>query len=61
MCTPFSAGGGASNQIFEKKVGGGLDGTSAFRGELLGKRGMTFFRREGGVGGGLQFLHTKIN
>ena len=56
MCTPFSAGGGASNQIFEKKVGGGgLDGTSAFRGELLGKRGMTFFRREGGGGGGGNF------
>ena len=53
MCTPFSAGGGASNQIFEKKwgVGGGLDRTSVFRGELLGKRGMTFFRREGGGGG----------
>ena len=27
---------------FSKK--GGLDGSSAFRGELLGKRGMTFFR-----------------
>ena len=32
---------------FLKKGGGGLDGTSAFRGELLGKRGITFFR-EGG-------------
>ena len=34
------------------KGGWGLDRTSAFRGVLLGKRGVTFF-------GGLQFSHKK--
>ena len=47
VCTPLSAvageerGGWASSQIFIK---GGLDRTSTFRGGLLGKRGVTFFR-----------------
>ena len=35
-----------------QKGRGGLDRTSAFRGGLLGKRGVTFFR-------GLQFSHKK--
>ena len=36
---PQNLGGWASNQIFQK---GGLDRTSTFRGELLGKRGCFF-------------------
>ena len=44
---PFCWGGWASNQIFKKE---GLDRTSTFRGGLLGKRSVTFFK-----GRGLQF------
>ena len=47
---PFLMG---SWEVFQK-VGGGLDIFSIFRGGLLGKSGVTFFR-------GLQFLHKKIN
>ena len=48
VCTSsFLQGVWASNQIFEKGGGGGLDGTWAFRRGLLRKRGMTSFR-EGG-------------
>ena len=39
------------NQIFKK---GSLDRTSTFRGGLLGKRGVTFFRA------GVQLSHNKL-
>ena len=50
-------GGGGWNPlpIFQKGGGGGLDRTSVFRGGLLGKRRVNFFR------GWLQFLDKKIN
>ena len=51
-CAPplFAEGGGVEPPTkFEK---GGLDRTSTFRGGLLGKRGVTFFR-----GGGVQLSH----
>ena len=55
VCTPpLSAGGGGGGLSLKLNFlkGGGLDKTSAFRGGLLGKRGMTFFR-------GLQLSHKK--
>ena len=44
---PFCRGVQPLTKFLNKEGGGGLDGTSAFRGGLLGKRGITFFR--GGV------------
>ena len=43
---PFSAGRLNLPPNFQKK--GGLDRTSTLRGELLEKKGVTFFRGEGG-------------
>ena len=44
MCTsPFCRWGGGRGRG-EPLTKGGLDMISIFRGELLGKRGMTFFR-----------------
>ena len=53
VLTPFCWGGGGNWGVepptkFSKK--GGLDRTSTFRGDLLGKRGVKLFR-------GLQFSH----
>ena len=50
VCTPLSVGGwgvgGLNLQPNYQK--GGLDRTSTFRGQLLGKRGGDFFRGGGG-------------
>ena len=45
---PFCRGVEPSNKFSKKRGGGGgLDRTSTFRGGLLGKRGVTFFKAGG--------------
>ena len=53
----WGVGGGGLNlqPSFQDGGGGRLDRTSTFRGVLLGKRGMTFFRRGVAI-----FTHKKI-
>ena len=53
---PFVMGGGGGETLtkFSKSRGGGGLTGPVFRGGLLGKRGVTFFR-----GGGFQFLDKK--
>ena len=52
--SPFLQGGWASNQIFKK---GGLERTSTFRGGMLEKREMIFFK---GKGGGLKHIMFEL-
>ena len=44
---PFCRGVEPSTKFSKKKGGGKLDRTSTFRGGLLGKRGVTFFKAGG--------------
>ena len=57
MHPPVSAGGVEPSTKFSKRRG--LDRTSAFRGGLLGKRGVTFFK--GGEGVAVAIFTKKIN
>ena len=47
MCTPPPFCRGVEPPTNDRVRGGGLDRTSTFRGEVAGKRGMTFFKGGG--------------